>query len=235
MNENIFSRKSVRKYKPEPLSKATLEDIRSQISSVTPLFPNIQYPIDLYTVAEPKKEEAPHYLIFGCLGNACGYENIGFVGQQLNLYFAGQGIGACWRMAKPTGYTNSKLSYAICMSFGVPAEPVSRELAEFKRKPRSEVCEGEKTWGSDFRLDAARYAPSALNSQNWYFLADEDRIHCYRKRLNPVMGRILNRLNCIDMGIALCHIAQASESFHFAELTNAPKKKGYIYMGTATS
>jgi hypothetical protein len=34
------------------------------------------------------------------------------------------------------------------------------------------------------------------------------------------------------MGIALCHIAEESDGFQFAKESNAPIRKGYIYMGT---
>jgi len=39
-------------------------------------------------------------------------------------------------------------------------------------------------------------------------------------------------MGAIDMGIALCHIAKESESFSFAKESNAPERKGCIYMGT---
>lgn len=42
-----------------------------------------------------------------------------------------------------------------------------------------------------------------------------------------------NKLHCIDMGIALWHIARESDDFHFSKETNMPERKGHIYMGTA--
>ena len=90
--------------------------------------------------------------------------------------------------------------------------------------------------GEDPRLEAARLAPSAVNSQNRFFVADggqENRkIHCYRKKINPIAGLIYNRMNRIDMGIAIYHIAAESESFKFAKSKVAPERKGYIYVGT---
>lgn len=76
--------------------------------------------------------------------------------------------------------------------------------------------------------------PSALNSQNWYFIAIGRVIHCYRKKPGALLGLIYNKLNCIDMGIALCHICEESESFYFMQNPAAPQKKGYLYLGTVT-
>jgi hypothetical protein len=113
------------------------------------------------------------------------------------------------------------------MAFGKPAEPLYRELNEFKRKPLSEISEG-----ADGRIEAARLAPSGLRAQNWYFIAENGKIHCYRRKTNPMLGFIYNKLNRIDMGIALCHIAEESDSFCFTKEQNAPVRKGCVYTGT---
>jgi len=113
------------------------------------------------------------------------------------------------------------------MSFGKPADSLYRTADEFKRKPLSAISEG-----TDERLEAARLAPSAMNAQNWYFVAADGKIHCYRKKSNPLLRFIYEKMHCIDMGIALCHIAEESESFSFAKEENIPAKKGYVYTGT---
>ena len=66
----------------------------------------------------------------------------------------------------------------ITMAFGKPAQPLYRDVSEFKRKLLSDISEG-----TDDRLEAARLAPSGMNKQNWYFVADNGKIHCYRKKL----------------------------------------------------
>lgn len=130
-------------------------------------------------------------------------------------------------MSKPKVDSNSNLSYVICMPFGKPAEPLFRELSEFKRKKLADISEG-----TDIRIEAARLAPSGFNGQDWFFVAKDGCIHCYRKKPNVIMGFMKNKLNCIDMGIALCHIYEESDTFSYKKLDTAPEKKGYIYMGT---
>ena len=113
------------------------------------------------------------------------------------------------------------------MAFGKPSGPLYRDISGFKRKPLSAISEG-----SDARLEAARLAPSAINAQNWYFIAESGKIHCYRKKANPLLGFMFNRMHCVDMGIALCHIAEESESFGFVKEEGVPVRKGFVYMGT---
>ena len=229
MNEIIRKRKSVRKYDMTPLDASELEKIKEQIDNVKPLYPDIKYSIDIVSKSKGLLNvKAPHYLIFNSEDNECAYENIGFIGQQLDLYFSGAGIGSCWLgAAKPAEKNLSDLPSVLGMSFGKPAEPLHRELNEFKRKPLSAISEG-----ADDRLEAARLAPSGLNAQNWYFIAENGKIHCYRKKANPLLGFIYNKLACIDIGIAIYHIAAESENFNFTKEENPPTRKGCIYMGT---
>jgi len=229
MNETIRKRKSIRKYVQEGLDAATLEKIQEQIQKVKPLYPDMKYSIE---IANKTKGlfgiTAPHYLIFGSEEKDGTYENIGFIGQQMDLFFSESGLGFCWLGAsKPGEKETSALPFMICMAFGKPAEALHRELSEFKRKPLTEISKGD-----DKRLEAARLAPSAVNSQNWFFSAGNGKIRCYRKKSNPLLGFIYNRLHCIDMGIALCHIAEESDNFCFVKEADVSERKGFVYMGT---
>ena len=175
--------------------------------------------------------KAPYYLLFGSEERESFCENIGFIGQQLDLFLSENGIGSCSLGASKPQDSKPKealsLPYVIAMSFGKPAEPLHRSLSEFKRKSLTTISEGD-----DERLEAARLAPSAMNSQNWYFVADNGKIHCYRKKPNLMIGFMLNKMNQVDMGIAICHIARESEAFRFEKVENATVRKGYIYAGT---
>lgn len=134
---------------------------------------------------------------------------------------------AGWAWRSQQDKADCPLPFVICMAFGKPIEPLYRELSEFKRKPLTEICEG-----ADERLEAARLAPSGINAQGWYFVADNGKIHCYRKKPNPILGLMTNKLGCIDMGIAICQIAKESTDFHFTKEQSAPARNGFIYMGT---
>ena len=229
MNETIRKRKSIRKYDMTKLDATTLEKVQTQIESLVPLFPNIRYSIEITDKTKGLfNVTAPHYLVFGSEEKDGSYENIGFIGQQMDLFFSEIGLGCCWLgAAKPQEKESSPRPFVICMSFGKAAEPLHREPYGFKRKALPQISEG-----ADDRLEAARLAPSGLNAQNWFFVATNGKIHCYRKKPNPITGLILGNMGAIDLGIAVCHIAKESDRFSFTKDANAPAKKGYIYTGT---
>jgi nitroreductase len=231
MNEIIRKRKSVRKYDTAPLDAALLDAVYAEIAKVKPLYPDIKYSIEMTGKTKGLfGVKAPHFLIFGSEEKDGSHENIGFIGQQLDLYFSTTGLGSCWLGAsKPDEVMESTLPYVIALAFGKPAEPMHRQLSEFKRKPLSEICEG-----NDPRLEAARLAPSGVNMQGWYFKAESGKIHCYLKKTNPIMGLMLGKLGRIDLGIAIYHIAAESNNFSFCKEQNAPERKGYVYMGTVS-
>ena len=229
MKEIVRKRKSIRKYDPEHLDADLLDKVRAQIKDVEPLYPDIAYSIDIVSKTKGLFNiKAPHYLVFGSEDKPGACENIGFIGQQLDLYFSEVGIGACWLGAtKPAVQEESALPTVICMAFGTPAEPLHRELSDFKRKPLADISEGV-----DERLEAARLAPSAVNAQNWFFVAGDGKIRCYRKKSSSVLAFIYNKMHCIDMGIALCHIAVESDDFRFVIEEDVPDRKGCVYVGT---
>ena len=229
MNEIIRKRKSIRKYDPDTLDTATLEKVREKIEKVKPLYPDIKYSIEIVNKTKGVFNiKAPHYLVFGSEEKDGALENIGSIGQQLDLFLSESGLGSCWLGAsKPEDTEISALPHVICIAFGKPAERLRRDLSEFKRKPLSEISEG-----TDERLEAARLAPSAVNAQNWYFIAGNGKIQCYRKKANPLLGFIYDKLHCIDMGIALCHIAEESDGFYFSKEAGVSGRKGYVYTGT---
>jgi nitroreductase len=229
MNEIIRKRKSVRKYDPAPLDAATMEAVRAEIAKVQPLYPDIKFSIEITSKTKGiLGVKAPHFLVFGSEDKPGSHENIGFIGQQLDLYFSANGLGTCWLGAsKPAEAMESDLPYVIALAFGKPAEPLYRELSAFNRKPLSAISEG-----NDSRLEAARLAPSGVNMQNWFFIADSGKIHCYLKKPNPLLGLVLGKMSNMDLGIAICHIWAESESFSFAKADNAPTRKGLVYVGT---
>ncbi|MCL2373168.1 MAG: nitroreductase, partial [Defluviitaleaceae bacterium] len=171
MNEIILKRQSVRVYEHDPLDDAILEMLRTKIENVAPLYPDIRYSIEITN--RPTRGmynvKAPYYLIFGSEKKAGAYENIGFIGQQLDLFLSEIGIGTCWLgVAKPgkeVEKEDSLLPFVICMAFGKPGEPLYRNIdAKPDRKVLEEISEGV-----DERLEAARLAPNSHNAQNWYF------------------------------------------------------------------
>jgi len=235
MNEIISKRKSVRKYDKTPLEIEILDRVGVHITKLKPLFPDIRYSVEIVSKTKGLFNiKAPHYLVFRSEIKEGAYENTGFIGQQMDLFLSGSGLGSCWLGAsKPEGGEKTDLSPVACIAFGKPAEPLHRQISEFKRKSLPEISEG-----SDERLEAARLAPSGMNAQGWYFIVDSGKIHCYCKKPGLVSKLISAKLGFIDIGIALCHIARGAsassntDDFIFGKEEGIPERKGYIYIGT---
>ena len=225
----MWKRKSIRKYDMTPLETKQLNQIRQFAENMKPLYPDIKTAYDITPdIKSIIPVKAPHYFVISSEKKEGYLENVGFMFQQMNLYLTSIGLGSCWLgMAKPEGKQSSRLPFVITIAFGEATESPYRMITEFKRKSLSDISNG-----SDDRFEAARIAPSAMNNQNWYFLADNGYIHVFHKK--ATMG-VLNKLNKIDIGIALCHLFIATEEtgkgFVFTKETGKTKK-GYIYTGT---
>lgn len=235
--DNIFIRKSTRKFRPDALPSDQLARITEFMQKAKPLFPQIRTSAEIVGSSDVKgmvSAKAPHYLVFYS-GQEEGFLlNAGFLMQQADLFLCSLGLGSCWLgMAKTALPAKNGMEYVIMLAFGNTQDSPRREnIADFKRRALSEIASGP-----DDRLEAVRLAPSATNSQPWYFTCQEDCLYVYRKKLGALKAAMYNTMNQIDMGIALCHLWLASEkqgrSFSFsADAKNPPAVDGYRCIGT---
>lgn len=237
--DSIFKRKSTRKYQPALLPQEQLTQISDFIKEIKPLHPEIKTQFELVGASETKgmvSAKAPHFLLVYSEVKDGYLTNVGFMLQQADLYLSSLGLGSCWLgMAKTNAPKKNGLEYIIMLAFGkAQANPYRMELSGFKRKALSEIASG-----NDERLEAVRLAPSATNSQPWYFVCDAGRIYVYRKKLGILKFAMYDTMNQIDMGIGLCHLWLASEKanqpFAFtAEHDGAPNINGYTCIGVVS-
>jgi len=112
------------------------------------------------------------------------------------------------------------------LAFGYPrGDQLRHDEKAFKRKALEQIADR-----LDHRLEPARLAPSAVNSQPWYFTHDGDNIHVYR-----IPNARLDYMNQIDMGIALAHLYVANQKdFRFFRAENAPVMPEHDYIGSVT-
>lgn len=231
--EFIYKRKSVRQYNMEGLPLELLIEIENFINSIVPLHRGIR--VDTKIVTDTKNllpVKAPHYLLIYSEEKPGYLNNIGFMFQQLDLFLSSKELGACWLgMAKPKDKIDIQKDFVIAIGFGKGINSPYRELSDFKRKPAGEVYSG-----TDARLEAARLAPSATNSQNWFFEEQDNSIHVYQKSINLLQNILYGKMNQIDIGIALCHIyiagLQKEINFEFINDQNHKDITGYNYVGT---
>jgi len=238
----IFKRKSVRKYKLEPLDSSTLREVEEFGNSAQPLYDDIKIGIRIVSQGEASgflSIKAPHYMIMTSEKKDGYLTNAGYIFQQVDLFLSSKGIGGCYLgLTQPKSEIKKELENEVVMvlAFGNPAEAVHRtDVSEFKRKALKEITNSS---GYDRILEAARLAPSATNSQPWFFTGENGKLKVYCIKPNLLKALIYGRLNKFDMGIALYHITVASEKFGLkaefvkeASTENNPPK-GYYYIGT---
>ena len=226
LNEMIYHRKSCRSFTGKPVNGEMIEKILS--FDLKPLYPGIKVRMDIVGRDNVKcicpwttpqlitiySEETEGYL-----------ENAGFLFQQMDLYLQTLGLGVCWlgmgRMNPKTSTQVAGMKFVIMLAFGHPkGEQLRHELKAFKRKPMEQISDK-----IDPKLEPARLAPSAVNSQPWYFTHEGDTIHVYCSRKG----------NRLDAGIALAHLyVTYEERFQFFKATKVLPIPGYQYVGSIT-
>jgi len=225
----IFARKSIRKYADTPLTPAQLTAVKAELAKAAPLLPGEQYKLEL-------GESREGWRVYGyCENTPLSNANLGFLLQQLDLALHLQGLGRLWfgMGRQPKGSQPPRgLSYAMCLKVGAAAEPLAREsAAEFDRKPIETVISGADC---HTLFEPVRLAPSARNSQPWAFTVDGDEIHVWRRQPGLFDKLLIDRMNWLDMGIALCHavlsLEHAGKKFEveFDAPDNTPPNCGYL-------
>lgn len=209
--ETIFKRKSIRKYDMNSLSENELAEIVSHMKELKHMDDNIKIEMKLLTEKDVKgllfAIKAPHYLVLYSEVKEGYLSNAGFVLQQFDLFLSARGLGACWLgMTKPVKEFESKpgMEFVIVLAFGSATEALHRsDVSEFKRKGLKEITD---ITNYDELLEPVRLAPSATNSQPWYFTGGNGQINAYCIKLNPIKAFLYEKMNQIDMGIAICHL-----------------------------
>ena len=226
LNEMIYHRKSCRSFTGKPVEPEMIEKILS--FDLKPLYPGIKVRMDIVSRDKVKcicpwttpqlitiySEETEGYL-----------ENVGFLFQQMELHLQTLGLGVCWlglgRLNPKTTQQVVGMQFVIMMAFGYPkGNQLRHDLKEFKRKSMEQITDRP-----DPKLEPARLAPSAVNSQPWYFTHDGDTIHVH---CNKKGSRL-------DAGIALAHLYVANkERFRFVKTEPTTNLPGYCDIGSVT-
>ncbi|HEX3013249.1 MAG TPA: nitroreductase family protein [Methanobacterium sp.] len=240
----IFKRKSIRNYDLTPLDDSILAEISEYLPSLNPMYNDIKTELKIVSPAYVKRrmmKKAPHYIaIFSEVKE--GYlTNIGFMLQQADLFFSANGIGSCWQgIPAPTKelLNSSNLKFVIFIAFGKPKDPESlhrNSVSEFKRKSLMEITD---ITGADELLETARIAPSATNSQPWFFTGNAGMIHAYSVKPGFIKRFMVKKYVPIDVGIAICHLQIAAEhsgkkvEIVFDKTAKMNPPKGYNYIAS---
>ena len=213
--DTIFQRKSIRRYDLTPLDNNRMTEISRYMDNLEPMYSDIKIELKILGQDNVKRrmmKKAPHYLAVFSQAKEGYLANVGFMLQQMDLFFSANGIGSCWQgIPKPNKdvLNSSNLEFIILIAFGNPGEPLHRDVSEFKRKKLKEISNVN---GAEEFLAAARLAPFG-SGQPWFFTGDENIIHAYSTKPNFIIGFLAKKYIPLDVGIALCHLKIAAEHF----------------------
>ena len=210
--EMIFKRKSFHLFRNignEHLTNEELKDIEIEFYRLKPLVKDIKVKIKIV-----KKESilrGQEYCILFYSEKKNNYlQNIGYLGEQLDLYLVSKNIGTLWfGIGKPEEKELDGLDFVIMIAIAKvdSSDKFRKDMYKSKRKELSEI------WSGDNYLDIAnivRFAPSACNTQPWKVETKDKEIKVYRYRKEGKRGimpkdRVIY-YNQIDIGIFLCFL-----------------------------
>lgn len=207
----IFKRKSFHIFRGvgnEAITETELEDIQKAYAEFTPLNPDIKTAIRIVPEKETNCKRGGEYCILIYSEKKDGYlQNVGYLGEQLDLYLVSKNIGTLWfGIGKTKEEPFENMEFVIMFSIRKVSDETKyrKDMYKSKRKPVEEIWEGEQISGV---TDIVRFAPSACNSQPWIVKNNGDlSVYRYKKpgKRGIMPADKVPFYNRIDIGIFLC-------------------------------
>lgn len=218
--EAIFARKSVRKYNMKSLTPEVLQQIENYCQDVPYLFGDMEaefrilpYSDHVVSAVSPFTVKAPYYLVIYMKPQARACMTAGYILQQISLYLVTMGLGSCFiggHILKKKYQSLGEKEQILILAFGEAKEEVTRKPVDAKRRSLEELCvykEVPRQWMKQL-LEAARMAPSSMNSQPWRFVVYDNRIHIFSVKK---IYEKHNRLDEINFGILFANMMTVAE------------------------
>lgn len=217
MNNNlydmIFKRKSFHLFRNignEHITATELKDIENQFSKFKPLVEDINVKIKIVKDSTTCKRGQEYCILLYSEKKDNYLQNIGYLGEQLDLYLVSKNIGTLWfGIGKVEEKQIDGLDFVIMIAIAKVDSPSKfrKDMYKSKRKELSEI------WNGDNYLDIAnivRFAPSACNTQPWIVDSNKNELNIYRYRKEGKRGIMPKDMviyyNQIDIGIFLCFL-----------------------------
>ena len=205
--KQIFKRKSFHIFKDtDTLNGDDIQELKDFIKTVKPLNAEINTEICIVPEKETTCKRGGELCILFYSEIKDEYlRNIGYMGEQIDLYLASKNIGALWfGIGKPKEMQVNGLDFVIMISIAkMPEDKFRKDMFKSKRKPLSEIWNGD-TLGV---AEVVRFTPSACNTQPWIVENNGSDLTVYRFKKPGKRGIMpadkVRYYNKIDMGIFL--------------------------------
>lgn len=207
----IFKRKSFHLFRD--IGRITPEEvafIQTKFKTFAPLVEDIETDIRIVPADTTSCKRGQEYCILLYSERKGNYlQNIGYIGEQLDLYLASLGIGALWfGIGKTDEGTHNGLDFVIMIAIAkMEDEKFRKDMFRSKRKNLDDI------WiGKHYRElgNIVRFAPSACNTQPWKVIATQHELSVFRYKKPGKRGMMpvdkVAYYNRIDVGIFLCFL-----------------------------
>ena len=194
----------------EKISSEEIKDIEEYCNNLKPLVDNIKVKIRIVKEGVTCKRGQEYCILFYSEKKENYLQNIGYIGEQLDLYLVSKNIGTLWfGIGKVEEKVLDGLDFVIMIAIAkVDSEDKFRkDMFKSKRKELEEIWDGE-----EYREigNIVRFTPSACNTQPWKVEASKNEIKVYRYRKEGKRGIMpkdkVIYYNQIDVGIFLCFL-----------------------------
>ena len=209
----IFKRKSFHLFRNignEHITNEELKEIEYEFNNLVPLVDNIKVKMKIVSDLPTCKRGQEYCILLYSEKKANYLQNIGYIGEQLDLYLVSKNIGTLWfGIGKVEEQQLEGLDFVIMIAIAkIEKETLFRkDMYKSKRKELSEI------WNGSYYLDIAnivRFAPSSCNTQPWIVESSKKELKVYRYKKPGKRGimpiNMVNYYNQIDIGIFLCFI-----------------------------
>jgi len=250
----MLSRKSVRQYTDESLTKEEIEKIQKYIANKENLKGPFNSPIRIELVEDLKTmpvKKAPLFAVLITPIDNNGLIDAGFVFEKFILFIEMLGLNTCQigmfnrdtvKLAEPI---NDSQKILLCTPIGRGKEKSSllertikaligskkrKELDEmfFSNSSKERITDGKIRE----KLEYLRWAPSALNAQPWRIIIEDENAHFYiaEKEHSKIHGGL--NIHTLDIGIILAHYMIAFNKTKVTICKTAPTCQGMDYLFT---
>lgn len=177
----IFKRKSFHLFREtQSINSLELKAIEEKYKTFKPLVADIKTDMRIVPAEKTTCKRGEEFCILLYSEKKDNYlQNIGYIGEQLDLYLASVDIGALWfGIGKIEETKYNGLEFVIMIAIAkMPNDKFRKDMFKSKRKSLAEIWAGEHYQDIG---NIARFAPSACNTQHWKVEASENELKVYR-------------------------------------------------------
>ena len=232
--EMIFKRKSFHLFRNignEHISIDELKDIENMFNDFKPLIDEIKVKMRIVKDSTTCARGQEYCILFYSEKKDNYLQNIGYLGEQLDLYLVSKNIGTLWfGIGNVLEKQFNNLDFVIMMAIAKvdSIDKFRKDMFKSKRKEINEIWHGNKY------LDIAnivRFAPSACNTQPWIVETSENYLSVYRYRKEGKRGIMPKNMviyyNQIDIGIFLCFLELCLNKNHMEFIRSLYVEENY--------